>query len=203
MTHPPWQISGEYFESCNCEVLCPCLLSRAQARPTEGHCDVVVAFHVDSGRYGDTPLDGLNAVLAIYTPDAMARGDWTVACYVDERAGAAQRQGLEVICSGQAGGPLGRFALLMTKRMPTKAVPITFTSEGKTRKLLVPGIADVTVEGIIGVKGQEVWLDNVGHFASSRLAAARGTASRYRDHAFTFDNTGRNGHYSAIRWSGP
>jgi len=31
---PAWRISGEYFESCNCEVLCPCLLSRAQARPT-------------------------------------------------------------------------------------------------------------------------------------------------------------------------
>ena len=203
MAHPAWQITGEYFESCNCEVLCPCLLSRAQARPTEGHCDVVVAFHADSGRYGDTPLDGLSAVLTIYTPGVMAQGDWTVACYVDERANAAQRHGLEAIFSAQAGGPLGRFAPFMAKRMPTKSAPITFTSEGKTRRLLVPGIAEVTVEGIIGIKGQEVWLDNVGHFASSRLAAARGTSSRYRAHAFTFDNTGRNGHYAPIRWSGP
>ncbi len=40
-----WKIQGEYFESCNCEVLCPCLLSGAQPlRPTEGHCDVVLAF---------------------------------------------------------------------------------------------------------------------------------------------------------------
>src|SRR3989304_22133 len=108
MAHPAWQITGEYFESCNCEVLCPCLLSRAQARPTEGHCDVVVASHADSGRYGDTPLDGLSAVLTIYTPGVMAQGDWTVACYVDERANAAQRHGLEAIFSAQAGGPLGR-----------------------------------------------------------------------------------------------
>jgi hypothetical protein len=203
MAHPSWQITGEYFESCNCEVLCPCLLSRAQAPPTEGHCDVVVAVHVDSGRFGDTPLDGLNAILVVYTPGVMARGDWTVACYVDERARPAERQGLEAICSGQAGGPLGRFAPLITKRLPTQAVPITMAIEGKTRRVEVPGIMDVAVEGIIGVGDQEVWLDNVGHFASRRLAAARGTTSRYRDHAFTFDNTGRNGHYAPIRWSGP
>lgn len=200
---PAWRISGEYFESCNCEVLCPCLLSRAQARPTEGHCDVVIAVHVESGRYGETPLDGLNAVLAIYTPGVMAQGEWTVACYVDEGGSAAQRGGLEAICSGQAGGPLGRFSPLISKRMPTRVVWIGFTREGKTRRVEVPGIMDVVVEGIIGVEGQEVWLDNVGHFASRRLAAARGASSRYRDHAFTFDNSGRNGHYAPIRWAGP
>ncbi len=203
MPSPPWQITGEYFESCNCEVLCPCLLSRAQARPTEGHCDVVVALHVDSGHYGDTPLEGLNAVFVVYSPGVMAQGDWTLACYVDERADAAQRQALEAICSGLAGGPLGRFASLITTRLPTKTVPIRFGSEGKTRRVEVPGVMDVTVEAILGVRDQEVWLDNVSHFASRRLAAARGTSSRYRDHAFTFDNTGRNGHYAPIRWSGP
>lgn len=203
MAGPPWQMTGEYFESCNCEVLCPCLLSRAKARPTEGHCDVVVAVHVESGRFGETSLDGLNAVLVIYTPGVMAEGDWTVACYVDERASPAQRQALEAICSAQAGGALGRFAPLISTRLSTKAVPITVTGEGKTRKVEVPGVMDVTVEGIVGRQDQEVWLDNVAHFASRRLAAARGTTSRYRDHAFTFDNSGRNGHYAPIRWSGP
>src|SRR5712691_976437 len=170
MSGPAWRISGEYFESCNCEVLCPCLLSRAQARPTEGHCDVVVAIHVESGRYGEAPLDGLNALLAVYTPGVMAQGDWTVACYVDERGDAPQRQGLEAICSGQAGGPPGRFAPLITTRFPTRAVPISFATQGKTRKVEVPGMVDVMVEGIIGVGGEVVWLDNVSHFASRRLA---------------------------------
>jgi len=91
---------------------------------------------------------------------------------------------------------------LITRRFPTKAVPITLGAEGKRRTLVIPGIADITVEGIIGAGNGEVWLDNVGHFASRRLAAAKGTASRFRDHALSFDNTGRNGHYSAIEWSG-
>ena len=196
-----WHISGEYFESCNCEVLCPCLLSRAQARPTEGHCDVVIAVHVADGRSGATDLSGLNAVLAVYTPDVMARGGWSVAPYVDARGGPEQRAALEAIISGLAGGPLGRFAPLISTRLPARVASITIMIEGRKRTLTMPDIAEVTVEGIVGVADQEVWLDNVGHFASRRLAAARGVASRFTDHGFTFNNSGRNGHYAPIRWS--
>ena len=41
MANEGWRIEGEYFESCNCELLCPCLLTQAKVSPTEGHCDVV------------------------------------------------------------------------------------------------------------------------------------------------------------------
>ena len=201
MAHPAWRISGEYFESCNCTVLCPCLLSRAQAPPTEGHCDVVVAVRVTQGDYGGTDLAGLAVVLAVYTPGVMAEGNWSVAVYVDERGSAAQRAGLEAIVSGEAGGPLARLAPLISTRLPAKAVPIAVGIEGKRRTLMIPGIADVAVEGIVGAGDGEVWLDNVGHFASRRLAAAKGAVSHFRDHSFQFDNSGRNGHYSAIEWS--
>jgi hypothetical protein len=55
---PQWTLAGEYFESCNCEILCPCLL--LGGRPTEGHCDVVSSFHIEKGKYGDVDLSGLN-----------------------------------------------------------------------------------------------------------------------------------------------
>ena len=62
-----WTLAGEYFESCNCEILCPCLL--LGGRPTEGHCDVVLAFHIEKGKYGSIDLSGLNAVQALTTPE--------------------------------------------------------------------------------------------------------------------------------------
>jgi hypothetical protein len=46
-----------------------------------------------------------------------------------------------------------------------------------------------------------VWIDNVGHPFSSRLAAAKASRSNFKDHSLTFDNTGRNGHFSSINWS--
>jgi hypothetical protein len=196
-----WEITGEYVESCNCEVLCPCLLSRAQARPTEGHCDVVLAVHVTRGQYDGIDLSRLNAALVIYTPDVMARGGWTVAPYVDAGGGHEQRAALEGIISGLAGGPLARFDALIATRLPARVAPITVIVDGRRRVVTIHDVAEVTIEGIVGADGQEVWLDNVGHFASRRLSAARGERSRFEDRGFAFDNSGRNGHYAPIRWS--
>ena len=201
MSNESWRIKGEYFESCNCELLCPCLLSHAQARPTEGHCDVVLAIHIASGTCGEVDLSGLNAVQALTTPGPMAQGNGTLAVYVDSRANAAQQQALEAIFSGNAGGPPSLLTTMITHRLPIKAVPISFSSDGKTYKLSIAGISEVTVEGVAGAGNQTVWLENVGHPFSQKLAAAKGTASRFKDHSFTFDNSGRNGHFSPINWA--
>ncbi|TGR61622.1 DUF1326 domain-containing protein, partial [bacterium M00.F.Ca.ET.194.01.1.1] len=56
-----WQLSGSYFENCNCDVVCPCLMStnaQLTSRPTQGVCDVALVFHIDKGNYGDVRLDG-------------------------------------------------------------------------------------------------------------------------------------------------
>ena len=201
MSNENWRIDGEYFESCNCELLCPCLLSHAQARPTEGHCDVVLGIHIKRGNYGKVDISGLNAVQALMTPGAMSKGNGTLAVYVDSRANEAQRGALEAIFTGAAGGPPSLFGPMISTRLPTKTAPIEFKSDGKTWRLSIPGITDVTVEGVTGAANQNVWLDNVGHPFSRRLAAAKATSSHYKDHSLAFDNSGRNGHFSAINWS--
>jgi hypothetical protein len=194
-----WHIEGEYFESCNCEVLCPCLLTGG--RPTEGHCDVVLAIHITKGKYGGVDISDLNAVQAMMTPGVMSEGNGTLAVYLDSRASGDQRAALAEIFTGAAGGPPSLFGPIISTRLPTKSVPITFTSQGKTRKVSIANITDVSVEGIAGAGKQVVWLENVGHPFSRRLAAAKGTSSRYQDHNLTFENSGRNGHFSAIDWS--
>jgi hypothetical protein len=201
MSNERWHIDGEYFESCNCELLCPCLLSHAQARPTEGHCDVVLGIRIAQGTYGAVDISGLNAVQAMTTPGIMAKGNGTLAVYVDSRANDTQRAALEAIFTGAAGGPPSLFGSMISTRLPTKIAQIEFKSDGKTWQLSIPGITDVTVEGVAGVDNQNVWLDNVGHPFSQRLAAAKASSSHYKDHSLNFDNSGRNGHFSAIRWS--
>src|SRR5579872_6885146 len=70
-----WRLSGDYFENCNCDVVCPCLVSPATpmtARPTQGVCDVALFFHIDQGRYDQTSLDGLNVAVVAHTPGPMA-----------------------------------------------------------------------------------------------------------------------------------
>src|SRR5437762_11614868 len=97
-TQTRWQITGDYFENCNCKVVCPCLLSPNQpltSSPTEGACEVAFAFHINSGSYGNVTLDGLNVAMIARTPGPMAEGNWSVALYLDERANDGQRRSEE------------------------------------------------------------------------------------------------------------
>src|SRR5438067_13720346 len=112
-TAQAWQIKGQYFETCSCDFLCPCPTSGLAARPTQGSCTFAMLFRIAQGRFGDTPLDGLSFALIGYTPEEMAKGNWSVGLVVDERAQAQQQQALATIASGQAGGPLANLAPLI------------------------------------------------------------------------------------------
>lgn len=205
-----WRIEGEYLENCNCEVLCPCLLGPrsakggAMAQPTEGHCDVPLVFRIDRGRQGSVDLAGTHGGLVAFTPGPMGEGNWTLGAYVDARASAQQREVLERIFTGQAGGVPALIWGLATTRLPTRTAPIEFGQEGRRRWARIGDVLDVEIEGIEGREaGREAWIDNVRHPVSSRLAAARATRMTFRDHSFSWNNTGRNGHYSTFVWSGP
>jgi hypothetical protein len=172
------------------------------ARPTDGTCDVPVVFSIDAGKFGTVSLDGTRAALAVHTPGAMGEGNWTVGFYVDARASADQQRALESIFTGKAGGVMAGVARLVTTWLPTRAVSIEFEKQGRKRAARIPDVLDVEIEGIEGRDGQtEVWLENLRHFVSSRLAAARATRSSYRDHGMVWNNTGRNGHYASFEWS--
>jgi hypothetical protein len=201
-----WQLSGDYFENCNCSVVCPCLVSSAApltARPTEGVCDVALVFHIDKGRYGDTALDGLNVALAIHTPGPMGQGDWTVGAYIDQRADDRQTEALGAIFTGAAGGPMAIFAPLITKNLGAKKLPISYRVEGKKRSAEIPDILHMSVEPLPTMHpGGEIWA-NVGHPVSpDKLAlAVGGPGNTYADHGMRWDNSGKNGHYAPINWS--
>src|SRR5215471_5074068 len=138
-----WHFSGDYFENCSCTVVCPCLVSKAApltSRPTEGVCNVPLIFHIDSGRYGNVALDGLNVVLAVQTPGPMAEGNWSVAAYIDERAGDKQTEALGAIFTGAAGGPIAQLAPLIGKTLGVRKVPIAYRIEGKKRSAEIPSV---------------------------------------------------------------
>src|SRR5713226_3101513 len=85
MANPAWNASGDYFETCTCDYLCPCLSSHLTAPPTKGECIFAFAFRVDRGRFADVSLDGLCFALAGVAPGAMGEGHWKVGLIVDER----------------------------------------------------------------------------------------------------------------------
>src|SRR6185312_579931 len=148
-TQPKWELSGDYFENCNCDVVCPCLISAGApmtARPTQGACDVALVFHIDKGKYEAVSLDGLNVAVVAHTPGVMSEGNWTLAAYIDERADDQQMAALGAIFSGTAGGPMAAFAPLVAKNLGAKKVAIKYAIDGKSRSAEIAGVMHLAVE---------------------------------------------------------
>jgi len=204
---PTWSISGEYFENCNCAVVCPCLMSTQApltSRPTEGACEVAFAFHLDRGSFGDVALDGLNVAMIARTPGPMIEGNWKAALYLDERADDRQREALQAIFTGQAGGIMGAFAPLISEVLGVKAVPIDYRVEGKRRSVEIPDIMSLAVRPAASAMGEdkEIVAVNAHPFAPDGVAIAVGEpGSTWSDYGLRWDNSGKNGHYAAITWS--
>jgi hypothetical protein len=197
-----WNISGEYFESCNCDLICACLV---QAPTPRDRCDAALAFHVNNGTYGQTSLNGLNAVLVVSFPGPgkMREGNWTAAVYVDEKGAAAQRDALGDIFSGKAGGTPGAiFAGLVTKFLGVKPAPITFEVKGNDRRLTIPNILEIDISAVTGRDGNEpIWATNAAHPVSQKLALAQSRAYKYTDHNLAWNTSGTNGHFSSFTWA--
>jgi hypothetical protein len=201
-----WRLSGDYFENCNCDVVCPCLVSAQPplaSRPTQGVCDVALFFHIERGSYGELSLDGLNVALIAHAPGPMAEGNWTLAAYIDERADDRQTAALGAIFSGADGGPMAAFAPLVGTNFGAKKVPVTYAIAGKSRSAEIPGILHMAVAPLPTMHPSgEIWTA-IGHpVAPDRLALAVGSQnSTFTDHGMRWDNSGKNGHYAPINWS--
>jgi len=203
-----WSVTGEYFENCNCDVVCPCEVSPLgflQARPDNGVCDVFLVFHINDGRYGETGLAGLNLVLAAHAPGPMVEGDWTVAVYLDDKASPQQQEGLGAIFGGAAGGPLGALAPLIGRNLGVKTVPIDYRNEGKKRSARIEGILDSEIEAVPAATPDGVVVKQNANplFAGEEWVQAYGVRGTFTDYEFRWDNSGKCADYASFRWSGP
>ena len=142
-----WSLKGTYFESCNCDVACPCIFL---SPPTEDECTALVGWHIEDGTDEGVSLSGLNVALAVHSPGHMATTPWNVAVYVDERADEAQNASLMKIFGGQGGGHPAQLASFIGEIVGVRSVPITFTVNGGKRALNIPDIADVEIEQMAG-----------------------------------------------------
>jgi hypothetical protein len=106
VTATNWDIRGSYFESCNCDPICPCrrIDGVAGGRSTHGICTGVLSWLIEEGNAGATDLTGLTVALAIRYDDDEPGSPWSWILYLDDRASEAQRDALEAIFRGRLGG---------------------------------------------------------------------------------------------------
>ena len=126
---PQWHLVGDWFDVCNCDIPCPCEFAQP---PTGNFCQGVLSYHIRDGHYGDVPLDGLSLVtLGAFEGNIWAgEARMTMGLFIDERADDRQRQALQAIFGGQAGGWPAGFAELVGELRGVEFVPIEFEVAG-------------------------------------------------------------------------
>ena len=194
-----WHVRGTYFEACNCQIVCPCNFTNA---PTEGECKVVVAWHVDDGRYGRVDLAGLNTALFAYAPGHMMQAKWQVALYTDDRANQEQAEALGKIFSGQEGGYLAVLGPFIGEVLGVKAVPIDYRAEGKRRSVRIGTVGEADIEAVSGQGERLVEVHNVPFTVVPDVPLVVGKSSRFRynDYGHSVDISERNGYYSPFAY---
>ena len=180
MATPAWQVSGQYYETCSCDFVCPCILGQMTVRPSKGSCTFAMAFQIDRGSYGTVALDGLGFIVLGLTPEAMGKGNWSVGLIADDRASAEQRDAITAIASGSAGGPMAALSGLVGTFLGVESSPIRFDRDGVKWSVQATNLVDMAAEGARGINPNDtepLHLDNTGHPAAARFALAHASKS--------------------------
>jgi hypothetical protein len=200
-----WNVSGQYYETCSCDFVCPCILGQMAVRPSKGTCTFAMAFQIERGRFGGSSLDGLGFVVLGFTPAEMGKGNWSVGLIVDDRASAQQRDAITAIASGAKGGPMAALSGLIGKFLGVESAPIAFDRAGSKWSVKASQLVDMAAAPAMGVNPdatEPLHLDHTGHPAADRFALAHATRSHVHALGLSWDDAsgGNNGQYAPFSW---
>ena len=197
----PWHARGLLFENCTCQLVCPGHMHFSQAC-THDRCVGYWAVRVDEGHYGDVPLAGLRAFVAFDSPQHMIEGNWTEVIVIDVSATPAQREALDTILRGKAGGSWGVLARFVSRWLETRYLPIVFVDEGTAYRAEIPGLLTTSVTNIRGRdRSAPVTFENIFnqiHGASQVIALG---STQYDDGVIAIATEKTHGLHSRFEWT--
>lgn len=196
-----WSIEGTYFETCSCELMCPCNFSFDHGA-TYDYCRVTLVFNIREGEIEGTDVAGRTLAVIADTPKVMTDGNWRLGMFVDDGTTDEQMHKLTGVFGGQMGGPMAGLAPLIGEVLGVERAPIRVVEEGLSHSVRIGDAIDFEVKDIVpfGVEtGEPARLTGVFHPVASELTAAEATRSKIS--AFGIEYEGKTGLSSAFSWA--
>jgi hypothetical protein len=197
-----WKLEGTYFETCSCEVVCPCTASLALGADYD-RCKVTLVFHVVDGDVEGTDVSGLTVAAVADSPKVMSDGNWRLGVFIDSAASDEQAQKLGAVFGGQLGGPMQALAPLVSENLGIERAPIEVREDGLRHSVRIGDAIDFEIEDVVpfGVEsGEPARLSGIFHPAGSELTIAKATRSRIN--AFGIEYEGKAAFSnSAFAWA--
>ena len=196
-----WKLQGSYFESCSCDVVCPCTASFSLGA-TQDYCRVVLVFHVEQGDIEGVDVGDLSVAAVADTPKVMSEGNWKLGVFIDAAASDEQAQKLGAVFSGSLGGPMSALGPLVSENLGVQRAPIEFRDDGLRHSVKIGDAVELEIEDVVPFgadDGQPVKLVGVFHPAGRELTVARATSSKVD--AFGIQYEGKSAFSSAFSWA--
>src|SRR6266545_2125615 len=175
-----WKLEGTYFETCSCEVVCPCTASLALGADYD-RCRVTLVFNVVDGEVEGTDVSGLTVAVVGDSPKVMTDGNWRLGTFIDAAASDQQAEKLGAVFSGQLGGPMAGLAPLIGENLGVERVPIEVHEDGLRHSITIGDAVDFEIEDVVpfGVEsGEPARVTGIFHPAGSELTISKATRSR-------------------------
>ncbi len=142
---PDWKMSATVIEACSCPMFCQCYFNPKPAAHAQGghgghgghgesrhFCRFNNVYRVDTGRYGDVPLDGAKFWISGDLGGDFSQGkmDWAVVTF-DRATSKAQREAIQAI--------VARLFPVHWNSLSTAEGDITWKASGGTAQALLDG----------------------------------------------------------------
>ena len=174
-----WNLSGSYFETCSCDVVCPCTASLSLGA-TRDRCKVVLVFNVKQGDVDGTDVSGITVAAVADTPKVMSEGNWRLGVVIDEAASDEQAEKLGGVFSGALGGPMEALGPLVGENLGLERLPIEVHEDGHKHSIRIGDDVDFEIEDVVpfGVESDEpAKITGIFHPVGSELTVSRATRS--------------------------
>ena len=188
-----WKLDGSYFETCSCDVMCPCTASLALGA-TKDRCNATLVFHIKSGEVEGVDVSGLTVAAIADTPKVMSDGNWRLGVVIDKAASEEQADKLGAVFSGALGGPMAAVEPLVGENLGVERLPIEVKEDGLKHSVRIGEAIDFEVEDVVPVgveTGEPAKLTGIFHPAGSELTVAHATRSKIN--AFGIQYEGKSG----------
>jgi hypothetical protein len=188
-----WSLKGTYFETCSCEVVCPCTASLSLGADYD-RCRVTLVFNVVDGEIEGTDVGGLKVAAVADTPKVMTDGNWRLGVFIDANASDEQASKLGAVFGGQLGGPMEALGPLVGENLGVERASIDVHEDGLRHSVKIGDSIDFEIEDVVsfGVEsGEPARLVGIFHPAGSELTIAKATRSRIN--AFGIEYEGKAG----------
>ena len=146
-----WSLKGSYFETCSCDLMCPCNMSFDHGA-TYDYCRVTLVFNIKEGEIEGTDVSGIKVAAIADTPKVMTDGNWSLGLFVEEHASDEQLAKLTAVFGGQKGGPMEALTPLIGEMLGVERAPFELVEEGLSHSVKIGDAIEFEIEDIVPLR---------------------------------------------------